>query len=108
LACEIVVQRLTALGFDLADLEVQLIGWDSLFGAPPHTQAEPPEVRLRVVARASSRQDAESIGEELEALWIAGPYGGGGATRSLREVIAVGSVYVPRETVRPEITMLEA
>src|SRR5258707_14011529 len=69
LAGEIVVERLTALGLNLADLDVQLIGWDSLFGAPPHTQAEPPEVRLRVVARASTQHDAESIGEELEALW---------------------------------------
>lgn len=107
LAGEIVVQRLTTLGLDLEDLQIQIIGWDSLYRRSPRADVEPPEVRLRVVARAASREDAESIGEELEGLWIAGPYGGGGAARSIREVVAVGSVYLPRDRVHTALTILE-
>ena len=49
-----------------------------------------------------------AIGREVEALWIGGPYGGAGATRAEREVIAVGSVFVRRETVEPRVALLEA
>ena len=65
-------------------------------------------MRLRVAARVDRREEAEAVGREVEALWIGGPYGGAGATRWRREVVAIGSVFVGRETVDPRVTLLEA
>jgi hypothetical protein len=107
LAAEAVLGRLAAAGFDRRGVRVDLIGYDALFGRPLDA-AEPTEVRLRVAARAEGREEAEAVGREVEALWIGGPYGGGGATRAVREVIAVGSVLVGRERVVPRVTVLEA
>jgi hypothetical protein len=39
------------------------------------------------------------IGNEVEALYTNGPAGGGGATKSVREVVAVGTAFIPREEV---------
>lgn len=108
-AADAVLARLANQGIDLQEVRVDLIGLTSLFGAAqPGPAAEPPEVRLRLAARTADRASAEAVGLEVEGLWIAGPYGGGGASRSVREVIAVGSVYVPRSTVRTTVTILEA
>ena len=68
---------------------------------------DPYEVRVRVAARASSREAAQRIGEEVETLYTNGPAGGGGATRSVREVVAIASTFIPRAlvpcTVRVEV-----
>ena len=68
---------------------------------------EPYEVRVRVAARAPSREVARRIGEEVETLYTNGPAGGGGATRSIREVVAIASTFIPRRlvpcTVRIEV-----
>jgi hypothetical protein len=37
------------------------------------------------------------IGQEVETLYTNGPAGGGGATRSAREVLAIASVLIPRD-----------
>jgi hypothetical protein len=47
------------------------------------------------------------IGNEVETLYTNGPAGGGGVTKSAREVIAVLSVLLPREHVRPTVEFLE-
>jgi hypothetical protein len=47
--------------------------------------------------------EAQRIGREMEALWLVGPAGGGGATWSSREVIAVASTLLPRDRVRPSV-----
>jgi hypothetical protein len=106
LAAETVRRRIDGLGLCVGELRADLIGWDALFGRPPDGASEPPEVRLRVAARAETRAAAEAVAREVEALWIAGPYGGGGATRSVREVVAVASAYLPRERVRPRVALL--
>ncbi len=109
LAADAVVARLSALGVRWRELRVDLIGYDSLYGAAQADERpEPPEVRLRLAARTDSLEEAEAVGRELEGLWIAGPYGGGGATRTAREVIAVASVLLPRTAVRTEVSVLEA
>ncbi len=109
LAGEVVVARLSAMGVRWRELRADLIGYDSLYGgAQAGNRPEPSEVRLRLVARTDTLEEAEAVGRELEGLWIAGPYGGGGATRGTREVIAVASMLLPRAAVRTEVTVLEA
>jgi hypothetical protein len=65
-------------------------------------------VRARVAARCAAACDARRIGDEVEALYTNGPAGGGGATKTTREVIAVASAFVPREAVCHSITWMES
>ena len=105
LALELVRQRLQDA--DLGHLETrgELIGINSLL-APARAATEPDEVRLRVAVRASTRQDAQRVANEVEALYTNGPAAGGGASKSVREVIAAASVLVPRDWLQPHVTVL--
>lgn len=109
LALEIVRERLQIRGVQSDELRFDLIGVDSLHGATLSRQeAEPYEVRLRVVGRTASLIEAQRIGNEVETLYTNGPAGGGGASRSVREVLAVQSVLLPRELVSASIQLMEA
>jgi hypothetical protein len=109
LAREIVKERLLLTGIATSELRFDLIGVDSLHGAALSQRAnEPYEVRLRVAGRAESLLEATRIGNEVETLYTNGPAGGGGATQSAKEVLAVQSVLLPRELVVPSFEMMEA
>lgn len=108
LALEIVRQRLALTGVQTDELRCELIGVNAIAGpeaAPP--ASEPQEVRLRVSARSASLQEAVRIGNEVETLYTNGPAGGGGATKSAREVIAVLSLLLPRELAHPAVHIEE-
>ena len=68
---------------------------------------EPSEVRIRVAGRARTREDADIIGNEVEALYTNGPAGGGGAVKRTRDIISVASVLVSRYDVKPEVQIFE-
>ena len=111
LALEIVRERLALMGVPVGDLRGDLIGVDALAGAAPSAvirDAEPAEVRLRVVARTATLADAIRIGDEVETLYTNGPAGGGGVTKGTREVLALDATLVPRDRVRPVVSYLEA
>jgi hypothetical protein len=46
------------------------------------------------------------VAHEVEALYTNGPAGGGGATRSVREVIAAAAVLMPRSSVHTSTVVL--
>jgi hypothetical protein len=109
LALEIVRERLEMTGVATRELRFDLIGIDSLNGAAlGEHHAQPYEVRVRVAGRTDSMEQAVRIGNEVETLYTNGPAGGGGVTKTAREVIAVQSVLLPRELVRPSFEMVEA
>jgi hypothetical protein len=109
LAGEIVRQRLKKKCIALDELKIDVIGVDALYGRTRTNDfREPPEVRLRVAARAQTMEAAEAITNEVEALYTNGPAGGGGVIQITREVVAVQSVLLPQELVRTRITTLEA
>ncbi|NKJ42330.1 acyclic terpene utilization AtuA family protein [Novosphingobium sp. SG720] len=101
LALDIVAERLALLGLPLDEVRYDLIGVNSanVTGRAP----DPAEVRARVAARCADRAIAAEIGAEVEALYLNGPSGGGGVTTTLREVVAVASILIGRETVTPSI-----
>ncbi len=104
LALDIVRERLALRGIAVRELRCDLMGVDSLYGSERAAKRpEPYEVRVRVAARCDSMEEAVQIGNEVETLYTNGPAGGGGATKSVREVIAVQSVLLPREAVTPSI-----
>lgn len=107
LAAEIVAERLRIRGFAYDEWRVDLIGLDSLHGPGPG-RPEPYETRLRVAGRCAGRRAAAAIGHEVETLLTNGPQGGAGDSRSVREILAVQSVLLPRELVRPRVETVRA
>jgi hypothetical protein len=109
LALDIVRERLVLTGVETRELRFDLIGVNSLHGETAAAgYAEPYEVRARVAGRTASLAQAVRIGNEVETLYTNGPAGGGGVTKSAREVVAVQSVLLPRRHVTPTFSMVEA
>ncbi len=104
LAGEIVRERLRD---DVPDLRVDVIGIDSAHRSDFGHPHAPYEARMRAAARAPTRELAERVGAEVEALWTNGPAGGGGATKSVHERIGVVSLLLERSRVRHRVTLLE-
>ena len=109
LALDIVRERLALTGVQTSELRFDLIGVNALHGETAGAGwAEPYEVRARVAGRTASLAQAMLIGNEVETLYTNGPAGGGGVTRSTREVLAVQSVLLPREHAKPTFSFVEA
>lgn len=106
LALQTLARRLDRLGLGALERRAELIGVDALHRTGPGAGREPWEVRVRLALRAPTQAQAEQAGREVEALYLNGPAGGGGATTSVREVIAIASTLIPREAVRPRCTVL--
>ena len=104
LAGEVVAARLKGL---FKEMRVDYIGSTSLHGKAYDEAARPYEVRLRVAARAATREKAALVGEEVEALWTNGPGGGGGARKYVHEQVGVISGLIAREKVKSEVTVRE-
>ena len=105
LAIEIVRERLDLIGVPLDEARFDLLGVDAV-DRTGRGEA-PREVRARVCARTATMRAAEQIGAEVEALYTNGPFGGGGATRSLRRMVSVASTLIPADRVTPRIAMVE-
>jgi hypothetical protein len=109
LARSIVRDRLALTSFTPREMRYDLIGVDALHGARlSASHGEPYEVRVRVAGRTGTLREAERIGNEVETLYTNGPAGGGGVTRSAREVLAIATTFVPRDLVRPVVHGLGA
>src|SRR3954453_5368749 len=108
LALEIVRERLALTGVGTTETRFDLIGVDALHGERLSAGREPYEVRVRVVGRTDSLAEAVRIGNEVETLYTNGPAGGGGATKSAKEVVAVVSALLPADLTTPAVHYLEA
>lgn len=108
LALEIVRERLALTGVVMTETRFDLIGIDSLHGEKLSSGSEPYEVRVRVTGRTDSMADAVRIGNEVETLYTNGPAGGGGVTKSAREVVGVVSALLPENLVSPSVQVWEA
>ena len=107
LALAIVRERLGLTGVQARELRFDLIGVNAL-GIGRDFKLEPDEVRVRVAGRTDTLAEAVRIGNEVETLYTNGPAGGGGASKSAREVVAVASTLVSERAVIPQITMVES
>lgn len=110
LALAILAERVRLLGIPCDDIRADLIGVDSILPVDAGlVVASPPrEVRARFAARTRTLADAQRIANEVEALYLNGPAGGGGVTRSARETITIVSTLIPETAVAPRIDVLEA
>lgn len=108
LACDIVRKRLDLIGLKITETRFDLIGINSVHGSRLSDGAAPYEARVRVAGRVETAQEAVRIGNEVEALYTNGPAGGGGAWKSVREVVAVASGFIDGSAVTPSFTMFES
>ncbi|MEO0831009.1 MAG: hypothetical protein AAFY03_11205, partial [Pseudomonadota bacterium] len=60
-----------------------------------------PCARLRLAARTPDREEAERAINEVEALYLNGPAGGGGVRKSLASQITTEASFVPRSDLPP-------
>lgn len=100
LGLDIVAERLKLTGVQYQEIKFDLIGVSALHGLKLAAGHDPYEVRVRVAARTRSMQEAVRIGNEVETLFTNGPAGGGGASKSARQVVAMGSVLIPRSQIK--------
>ena len=107
LALDVMQARLHAAGLGDFDGRYELIGVNAILGDTLAQGYQPYEVRARVALRVSTKKQAEQVANEVEALYLNGPAGGGGVTKSVREVIAAASVLMPRDGIHTAVTFLE-
>ena len=107
LALQVLEQRLRLLGLAGLERRAELIGLNAMHGPKLGADRSPYELRLRLAVHCTTREQAERIGQEVEAMYLNGPAGGGGVTQSVREVIAAASALVPREAARTAVQVLE-
>lgn len=108
LAEQVVRERLRIGGVKLDEFRVDYIGLNSLHGdasLPPRD--EPYEVRLRFAGRARQRRDAVKLGNEVETLVGKGPCASSLPRTSVREVLAIYSVLIPRAAIESRVVIEE-
>jgi hypothetical protein len=111
LALDLVKARLTDAGFGHFEARYELIGVNAIFGNASSynilTCASPEEVRVRVAVRVQTQAQALEVANEVEALYTNGPAGGGGASKTVREVIAAASMLMPRAAIQTKTVLLD-
>ncbi|HHV25759.1 MAG TPA: DUF1446 domain-containing protein [Tissierellia bacterium] len=100
LAAEIVKKRLELQNIHTDEIRYDLIGLNSLYGDTINICSEElNEVRLRISARTNDKDIATKVVNEVEALYTNGPAGGGGAEKSIKEIVSVASIFISRNDV---------
>lgn len=108
LAADTVQKRLEIIGAKYSEIRFDLVGVNALHReVSAADNCEPYEVLLRVAAKTETAKDAALIGREVETLYTNGPAGGGGATKGVREIIAVMSTFIPRDAVTRQLAVKE-
>lgn len=100
LAKEVLEKRFEKIGLCYEEIRYDFIGLNSLYKESISDllrQGNVSEIRLRVAARVKTIAEAEIIGNEVEALYTNGPSGGGGAAKSIKDIISIASVFIPVE-----------
>ncbi|NVJ64689.1 MAG: DUF1446 domain-containing protein [Flavobacteriaceae bacterium] len=92
LALKIIKSKLHHLGLSKYDANYDLIGVNSL--SKDQVEESPNEIRIRVALRTKTKEEAITVGQQVEALYTNGPAAGGGASKSVKEIIAVQSILI--------------
>lgn len=106
LAISLVRDRLAQMPGSMIEERGELIGLNSVWPSMTSNQ-HTTEVRMRYAARCRDAQSAQAVGEEVEGLYLAGPAGGGGVTKSVREVLAIASTLMPAAQVATKFEIRE-
>ncbi|MEM9627083.1 MAG: acyclic terpene utilization AtuA family protein [Pseudomonadota bacterium] len=125
LALDILEERMTRLHGSNAPLRLDLIGQNALHAAAGGASIasgastaggasaaggeidELTDVRVRAALRADSRDMAELLLWEVEALLCCGPAGGGGFRGQITPSVVTHTAYIERDRVQPTLRLVE-
>lgn len=103
LAADVLRVRL-ARELGITDFIVDLVGVNSVLGSASRPLAcEPPELRVHVSARCEDAELAQAVEDEVYALTISGPAGGGSLRSERRNRIESITGFLPRDRVASRI-----
>lgn len=112
LAKTILEERFRIVGLDAEEVRIDFVGLNAIHGPlSPKNAAEPYEIAVRVAARTKTRAEALKVGREVDGMAVSGIGMTGKRVPHqdrTREIIGVWSALVPREDVKPTITMFES
>lgn len=112
LAGSIIRKRIELLSLPVDEMTIDYIGYNSLCRDILAEELSPNnsynDIRLRIAARTKDIKTAFKIGDEVEALYLNGPSGGGGARKYVRKVVSIVSILIPEENVEYKARILEA
>lgn len=115
LAANVICERLGKQ----APIRVDLIGVNSIFGDDANewlksateqqmqSLSEARDVRLRLSWQRDDRAAAQRLTREVNALYCAGPAGGGGVRSAIRARLGTVSCFVPREAVQQRFAFID-
>jgi hypothetical protein len=93
----------------ISDYLIDLVGVDSMLGAgSPPLRCEPPELRVHVSARCETAEVAQAVEDEVYALTISGPAGGGSVRSERRGRVESMTGFIARDRVSPRIEWASA
>ena len=93
----------------VADFIVDLVGVNSVLGAGAlPLRCEPPELRVHVSAQCADAELAQAVEDEVYALTISGPAGGGSVRSERRGRVESITGFLPRDAVKPRIEWARA
>ena len=108
LAEKVVRERLQIEGVKLQELRVDYMGLNALHSEASLPRRDAPyEVCLRFAGRAREKRDAVKLANEVETLVGKGPASSSIPSKSVREVLAIYSVLIPRDVIKHKIIMTE-
>ncbi len=110
LAKEILEKRFEQIGLVYEEIRYDFIGLNSLYGDLISKQLNTgitSEVRLRVAARVKTIEGAKLVGNEVEALYTNGPSGGGGASKNIKDIVSIASIFIPVEEFEISVGYME-
>ena len=103
LAKKTILKRLNKLNLQYDDLQIQLIGQNSVPGSHDLKHFEDPnEVRFRLAAKCTDHLTAEKIAHEVEYL-VMGPAGACAFKKNTRQILGVHSSLIPKNIVKTKI-----
>jgi hypothetical protein len=86
------------------DMRIDVVGADSILGgASAPVTTPPPEARVHISARCDDLDAAQIIEDEVIALTVSGPAGGGSIRSERRPRVEVISGFIPREQVETHV-----
>ncbi len=103
MAKEILEKRFELTGMEIDEVRFDLIGCDSLFKKTLPEPKEYSEIRLRVAGRTKDKNTAIRIGQEVESLYTNGPFGGGGVSMNVQEVVSIASILIDQSDIEVEV-----
>jgi hypothetical protein len=112
LAKKILEERFKIVGLKADEIRIDYVGLNAIHGPiSPKDQPEPYEIAVRVAARTQTREEALKVGREVDGMAVSGIGMTGKRVPHqdrTREIIGVWSSLVPRDEVRPVVTMYES